>query len=83
VFGALETVFPACTGVQQDALIEPVFGGGGVTGGGYEADAVCEEGDAEGCAWVEVLAYEEVAVVQGCGCEGYNGLSWVVRDLVR
>jgi hypothetical protein len=60
---AFHTVFPACAGVQQDALVEPLFRGGGGTGGGYEADAVGEEGDAEGCAWVEVLANEEVAMV--------------------
>jgi len=48
--------------------------GGGCAGGGDDADAVCEEGNAEGCAWVQVLADEEVAVVERGGGEGYEGL---------
>lgn len=33
------------------------------------SDAIGKKGNAEGCAWVEMLADEEVAVVEGCGCE--------------
>jgi hypothetical protein len=63
---------PAGAGVEDDALVEPLF----CTGAGRcdESDAVGEERDAEGCARVQVLADEEVAVVEGGGCEGYDGL---------
>lgn len=50
--------------------------------GGYRADAVGEEGDTEGGAWVEVLSDEEVAVVEGGGCEGYDGLG-VLGDVFQ
>ena len=39
-FGPVRRVFPAGAGVQDDALVEPVFRGG--AGGGDDADAVGE-----------------------------------------
>ena len=48
---------------------EPVFGGLGAERC-YGAVAVCEEGGGEGGGGVEVLAEEEVAVVEGCGLDG-------------
>jgi hypothetical protein len=79
VFGPFEAVFPARARVEYDALLEPflrVWGGSGRRDG---ADAVGEERDAEGCARVEVLADEEVAVVEGGGGEGCDGLVGGVR----
>lgn len=60
---------PSRAGVQDDALVEPVGGGGGGAGGSDDAAAVGEEGDGEGRPGVEVLADEEVAVVEGGGGE--------------
>ena len=73
-FGAVRGVFPARAGVEDDALVEPFLCGGGGAGRCDGADAVGEERDAEGRAGVEVLADEEVAVVEGRGGEGYDGL---------
>lgn len=50
---------------------EPVFGGLGAERC-YGAVAVCEEGGGEGGGGVEVLAEEEVAVVEGGGVQGYE-----------
>lgn len=47
--------------------MQPGEGGRGGAGGDDVAAAVGEEGDGEGCAGVEFLADEEVAVVEGCG----------------
>lgn len=47
---------------------------GGCRGCGDDSDAVGEEGDAEGRAGVEVLADEEVAVVEGRGADCDDGL---------
>jgi len=77
MFGALETVFPARARVEYDALVEPCFGGRRGPGRCHNADAVGEQRDAEGCAWVEMLADEEVTVVEGGGGEGYDGLDSV------
>lgn len=74
MFGARGVVFPACARVEEDAFSGPLLGGGGGPRGCDDADAVGEEGDAEGSARVEVLADEEVAVVEGGGGEGYDGL---------
>lgn len=74
VLGAVEAVFPPRARVEHDALVEPGFGGRGPARRGDDADAVGEEGHAEGCAGVQVLADEEVAVVEGGGGEGYDGL---------
>ena len=63
---------PAGARVEDDALVEPLCCGG--AGRCDEPNAVGEERDAEGCAWVQVLADEEVTVVEGGGCEGYDGL---------
>ena len=73
-FRAVGCVFPARARVEDDALVEPSLCGGGGAGRCDGADAVGKERDAEGCAGVEVLADEEVAVVEGCGGEGYDGL---------
>jgi hypothetical protein len=74
VFRAVKVVFPASAGIRDNALVQPLLCGAGGPGGRYEADAIGEEGDAECRAWVEVLADEEVAVVEGGGCEGYDDL---------
>jgi hypothetical protein len=73
VLGAVRAVFPAGARVEEDALAFPFLGGGGGPCGGDDADAVGEEGHAEGGARVEMLADEEVAVIEGGG-EGYDGL---------
>jgi len=43
---------------------------GGGPDGCYDAAAVREEGNCEGGGGVEMLAQEEVAVIEGCGAEG-------------
>lgn len=68
-------ILPARAGVQDDALVEPCLGCWGGAGRCHDADAVCEERDAKGSAGVEVLADEEVAVVERSCCESYDGLS--------
>lgn len=73
MLGAFGRVFPACSRVQEDALAVPFLRRRGRACGGDDADAVCEEGYAEGGARVEMLADEEVAVVEGGGGEGYDG----------
>jgi hypothetical protein len=77
-FGPVGRVGPACAWVQDDALVEPLFRCR--AGRCDKTDAVGEEGDAEGSAGVEVLADEEVAVVEGGGCEGYDGLGALVES---
>lgn len=74
MFGPLGAVFPACPRVENDALVEPLRGGGRAAGRCDDAGAVGEERDAKGGTRVEVLADEEVAVVEGGGAEGDNGL---------
>lgn len=63
--------------------MQPGGGGGGGAGGDDDAAAVGEEGDVEGRAGVEVLADEEVAVVEGGGGEAdeeFVGLRGGVGD---
>jgi len=63
MFGPIETIFPARARVEYNALVQPFLSRGRGTRGRNDADAIGEEGDAECCAWVQVLADEEVAVV--------------------
>jgi hypothetical protein len=79
VFRPLERIGPADAWVQDDALVEPGGCGGRGARGSYDTDAVGKERDAEGCARVQVLADEEVAVVEGGGGEGYDGLAGGVK----
>jgi hypothetical protein len=65
-FGAIGGVLPAAAGHQDYRLSEPGFGGRGADCG-HDAVAVCEEGHFEGGAGVEVLAEEEVAVIESGG----------------
>ena len=74
MFRALGVIFPARSWIEYDAFSLPFLGGGGRASGCDEADSVGEEGHAEGGAGVEVLADEEVAVVEGGGGERYDGL---------
>jgi hypothetical protein len=78
VFGAVKVVFPASAGVEDNALVQPLFCGTGGPRGRDEADAIGKKGDAECRARVEVLADEEVAVIEGGGCKGYNDLEVLV-----
>jgi len=78
VFGPRRVIFPAPARRQDDLLPKPGFRGGGAERGD-DAEAVCEEGDSEGRGGVEVLAQEEVAVVEGGGVEGYEEVVWAWR----
>ena len=63
----MRIIFPAGSRRQDDALIVVRLCRGGGAGGSDDADAVGAEGDGEGRPGVEVLADEEVAVVEGEG----------------
>ncbi len=83
-FGAVGRGGPARAGVQDDAFVQPGGGGGRGAGGDDGAAAVGEEGHVEGGAGVEVLADEEVAVVERGGVhadEDFVGLGGGVGDL--
>ncbi len=67
--GALARRRPAAPRREDHALAPPAGGRGGADRGGDDAAAVGEEGDGEPDAWVQVLAEEVVAVVEGAGAD--------------
>jgi hypothetical protein len=62
-------IFPAPARCEYDFLSDPGFRNRGADGC-YDAVAVCEEGGFEAGGGVQVLAEEEVAVIEGGGVDG-------------
>lgn len=74
MFGSFDAVFPARAGVEDDALVEPGVGGGRGAGRGDNPDAVGKKRNAKSSARVEVLADEEITVVQRSSGKSYDSL---------
>ena len=73
--GCVRRILPSAAGSQDDFLSDPGFGGG-ATHPGYNAVAVCEDRDLERGRGVEVLAEEEVTVVERCGLDFNYEVFW-------
>jgi hypothetical protein len=75
-FGAGGRILPSTTGGKDYSLSDPGFRGGAANAG-YNPITVSEDGNFERRGGVEVLAEEEVAMVEGCSLDFDYEVIWI------